>query len=706
MRLIRFIPLLATAIVLAGLFASPLLDRLDGFSIDSLFLLRQTTFGALRPPAESPTVIVAIDDAADSEETRGLPVILLTPQLGRVIDAVNAAGAKLIGFDFILPASVESLLPGNDRPFLLSLKRAADEGRLVLAKQQGGPRPMRPTEPQSAAVGHSRNIRAVDLEADPDGIVRRVPLFFDARAESGPEQIETSFALELAARAGEFTPVLDQAGLTFGPSRVPGSAAGSILLNFNGGPGTLPTYSLADLAACATLGNMTYFRRAFAGKIVVFGGVLDIEDRVLTSKRFITGSETARGLEPCVPKEAAAPSPVSPIVRHTLPSAYVQATAINNLLLRDPLSVPARPIIGLILFGLCLVAGFVSQVRHHGRSAMWLGVGAVVWLVVCVGVFRGGIALPLVDVPIVGLIGFAVPAVIRLAITDRERNRIRRAFSDALAPETMKRLLAGGRMPTLSGEARTVTILNLGVEGLAQHAEGLPPETTIGNMRAYLDAMTRTIQAHGGFVDNYDGETVRAVFGAPLEDTDHALHAVRAARDCERRLATLGAELDLPPGHALRARIGISTGPALVGDVGAKGRFNYTVAGDTVTLAEQTRLANAWYGTGILAAYDTVASCGDRIAFREIDRVAFPGRGQPSSLFEPLAEEAPLPEALAGFATAYSLALADYRAGRFAQAAERFAALAADDGASQVMAERCRRFVASPPPEPWLGVSS
>ena len=705
MRLIRLAPLLATAIVLAGLFASPLLDRLDGFSIDSLLLLRQTAFGPLHPPADSPTVIIAIDeDTAEIDELSGLPLIMLTPQFSRVIDAVNAAGAKLIGFDLVLPSTAERFLPEYDRPFLLSLKRAADDGRLVLAKIQNEEDLILPSPQQSAAVGHSRNIRAVHLEADDDGVVRRAPLVFESRVEGGPEQIETSFALELASRAGEFTPVLDRAGLTFGPTRVPGSETGSILLNFDGGAGAIPTYSFADLALCAAEGNMTYFKRAFADKIVLFGSVLNINDQQLTSKRFMAGREFEATPERCALADEGSGKPAAPVFRNTVPSVFVHATAINNLLQGDALSVTPRVIVGLIVLVLCLAAGFLSQARNLLYGMIWLGAGAVVWLIACVGALSAGLVLPLVDIPIAGVIGFAVPAGIRLAITDRERNRVRRAFSRALAPAAMERLLTGGRLPTLGGETRTVTILHLDIEGLGEHAEGLPPKALVGTMRSYLDSMSASILAHAGYVDTYVGESVRAVFGAPLEDTDHALNAVRAAMACRSQMAALDAQLDAQMERALRLRVGISSGSVIVGDIGVTGRFNYTALGDAVALADRLRMANSHYGTAILAAYDTVASCGDRIAFREIDRVVFDKRGQASSLFEPMADEGMLTGTMAEFATAYSLALADYRAGRFAEAAERYAALADNDPASEVMAERCRRFVKDPPIAPWQGV--
>jgi adenylate cyclase/guanylate cyclase len=704
LRLGRSAPLLVTALLLAALFAAPVPDRIDGLSIDSLFALRHWVFGLRHAPEASPAVVVAIDEESyRTEPFNGLPVVLWTPQLARVLDAVRGAGAKEIGFDLILPTTVEAFIPGYDRDFLLALKRAAGDGKIVLAKVHHAAQPIAPHPGQSYAVGHVRNVRAVNLEVDGDGVVRRVPLLFDRRGTGAVEPVETSFALELAARAAEFTPVLDSGGVTFGATRIAGSAAGSILLNFDGGAQSVPTYSFADLAACAAKGDTGYFERAFAGKIVLFGSVLDVEDRKLASSRFIGGAE--RGFAPprCVLAPAAG-EPDPPVMRQSLPGVYVHATAINDLLRNDALVTPPRAIIGLVLLAIGLVAGALSQNRRVARGVGLLALGAIAWGVLCVGLFNAAIVLPLIDGPIVALIGFAVPAAFRLAVTDRERTHIRRAFSYYLAPAVIDRMLSANRLPALGGETRNVTILFSDVEGFSALAEGLSPERLVHLMNVYLGAMTEAIEAQGGFVDKYIGDAIVAVFGAPHDDPDHARNAVQAALACQAVLPRLAPALGLPEGRVLRTRIGLSTGDALVGNIGSPRRFNYTVMGDAVNLAARLEAANKVYGTRILASWETASACGEQPAFREVDRVIVKGRAGATGLYEPMQGDGPPTGALAALLSDYALALIDYRAGRFAQAAERFEQLAGEDPPSAVMAARSRALASDPPPAPWDGV--
>ena len=117
-----------------------------GLSIDTLFWLRDHAFGQRRPASENPVAAILIDEATyDTPPFRGLSKELWTPQLATVLRAVNAAGPRAIGMDFVLPTSMESFQRGYEREFRLALKEVADAGRMVLAKVQGQGPPVLPT---------------------------------------------------------------------------------------------------------------------------------------------------------------------------------------------------------------------------------------------------------------------------------------------------------------------------------------------------------------------------------------------------------------------------------------------------------------------------------------------------------------------------------------------------------------------------------
>jgi serine phosphatase RsbU (regulator of sigma subunit) len=391
----------------AGLIAaSPVLDGLRGFSIDVLTMLRWRVFGDAQTP--SPTVVVAIDEETfRTAPFEGSPSATWTPEIGRVLTAIIDGGAQVVGFDVVFPTSIEqSVVPfgdetlggrlrGFDRDYLRALARAARAGKLVLGQVQHQDHPVLPSPGQRTAVGFGRNIRALNVHSDPDGVTRRVPLAFMVDGAPVP-----SMAAELAARA---TGAAASAQLA-------GAVAGTITLNFAGGADDIPTFSLADLRACVEKGDADFFRRHFDGKVVLIGTLLDIEDRKITSKRFATAPEGARAAR-CA---TTAPAVGQKFARDTIAGVYVQATAVNNLLRGDPLAEFGRAGTGMASFALAALAVVAAlSLGPIAAASVLLGLAAA-WI-------AGGyaLALPLVEPLLAALAAQGATIGYRLAIAER-----------------------------------------------------------------------------------------------------------------------------------------------------------------------------------------------------------------------------------------------------------------------------------------------
>jgi len=682
-------------------------QRLGGLSIDLLFWLRHQIYPRQLDAAQSPTVVVAIDEETyRTPPFNEIPNALWTPQIAGVLDALIAGGAAVVGFDVIFPTSVEPLVPGYDRGFRVALQNGGRAGKVVLGKVQHQQLPIKPYVGQSIAVGNQRNIRSVNLFRDGDDVVRRVPLTFAGQDAGGAPRAETSMALELAARAlGQPPAVLAEGGLALVGRRIPGSERDAMLVNFADGD-AVPTYSLADLQACVEQHrDADFFREHFAGKVVLIGAVLDVEDRQLTSKRFITAPEGPSAGARCVHPPMAGLFR-GDVVRDTIPGVFVHAGAVNDLLRGDMLAELSPPWSRLLVVGLTLGAAGLSMTLAPALAGAALAGAILAWGLVATVAFRHGLVLPLLAFPVAALITFTLLTGFRFAVTDRDKRQLRRSFGLYLAPAVLDRMLASDRPPALGGELRTVTMFFSDVAGFTSLSERLAPAELVALMNEYLTAMTDIIEAESGLVDKYIGDAIVAVFGVPLDDGQHALHAVRAALACQARLDLLNAGSPAFAGHVLAARIGLATGEALVGNVGSRRRFNYTAMGDTVNLAARLEGANKGYGTSILVAEATRAAAGDGVAWREIDRVRVVGRAAPVGLFEPLGLAGATPPARLALAARFAAGLADYRSRRFADAAARFAALAGEDGPSRLYAGRADRFRATPPPRDWDGVTT
>ena len=690
------------------LLAGPWSDRLDGLSIDILHWLRATV--APPPPrAEVPLAVIAIDEATyRAQPFRDAPRVMWTREIAQVLNALGASDVAVIGMDMIFPTSVEKYLRGFDRDFLLALRGLARNGRIVLSKVQHSAAPIAPHAGQSYAVGHNRNIRVVNLLEDKDGILRRAPLTFSLTGRNGETRREPAFATEIAGRlSGAKISLSPDGALQLDGKAVPGTGGNALNLNFDTGPGALKVYSFVDIHACAKAGRADFLRRHFAGKAVLIGLAVDVEDRKLTAARLATTNLLRAGAPRCGVAAAPDASGQAAADRDSLPGVFVHAAAIANILRQDGLRLPGRGAQAGLLFALALAAALLAMYCAPLPGGGLLALLIVAWAGAATLAFRGQWGLPLLDGAIAAILSFGLILAYRFAVADREKRFLRRSFAYYLAPVVIDRLVETEEPPVLGGETREVTILFSDIANFTAISESLEPEALVAMLNEYLSAMTDIVERHGGFVDKYIGDAIVAVFGAPLHDAKHASSAIAAALECHHRLLAMQDHFNLPEGRWLSARIGLNSGLALVGNIGSRRRFNYTVIGDAVNLAARLEGANKLYGSSILLSGDTAAAGGIGFRLREVDSVRVVGRQEPVAIFEPLGRADGQDSGPALDLAAFAAALADYRAGRFAAAAENFTALAqAGDEVAGAMAARAAALAADPPTGTWDGVSN
>jgi class 3 adenylate cyclase len=473
-------------------------------------------------------------------------------------------------------------------------------------------------------------------------------------------------------------------------------------INFPGGADDVPTYSLADLRACVDKGDKAFFQRAFDGKVVIFGTLLDAEDRKLTSKRFAAAPEGARAARCALtmPPDNAA------LARTSTSGVYIHAAAVNNLIEQNAVAEFGQ--VGIagtaIVFSVLMAAAVLAFAPVS--AAMVYGVGVLAWTAIAVATFRHAVALPLVEPYVAGLAAMIAAIGYRFVVTDKDKRFLRRSFGLYLAPSVIEKMVASNKPPELGGETRLVTVYFSDVAGFSTLSEKLAPAEIVGLMNAYLSEMTDIIEGHGGFVYQYVGDAIVAVFGAPLDDPRHADNAVRAALGCARRLEDINRDGSLFKGHKLGQRIGLNSGEVLVGNVGSRRRLSYTAMGDAVNLASRLEGANKFYRTTIIASDATVALAGKGFLWRELDMIRVVGRSEAIRIYEPLAEAGHETAEQAARAAAYADGLARWRAGDFAEAATWFARFADADPPFAAFADRAKVFALRPPGLGWDSVTT
>jgi adenylate cyclase len=202
----------------------------------------------------------------------------------------------------------------------------------------------------------------------------------------------------------------------------------------------------------------------------------------------------------------------------------------------------------------------------------------------------------------------------------------------------------------------------------------MSPVALVSWLNDYLTEMSGVIMAETGMIDKYIGDGIMAVFGAPLPSSDHADRAVRAGLRMQRRLLELNTKWQEQGLPQVRCRVGINTGPMLVGNLGSRQKFNYTVTGDAVNLAARLEGANKQYDTTLMISegtYDRLTSGLFRTRLLDVVRVR--GRAGSVKVFEVYGE---IPESLApddlAYYQAYEAAFTAYLGRDFVTARRQF----------------------------------
>jgi adenylate cyclase len=218
--------------------------------------------------------------------------------------------------------------------------------------------------------------------------------------------------------------------------------------------------------------------------------------------------------------------------------------------------------------------------------------------------------------------------------------------------------------------------------------------------------MTDTIFRHWGTLDKYIGDAIMAFWGAPYPQPDHAERACRAGLEMLKILDKLRVAWEAEGRPRMEIGIGINTGPMLVGNMGSRRRFNFTIMGDNVNLASRLEGINKQFGTHLVISETTYQAVRGSMVARELDFIRVKGKMRPVKIYELLATA----EEGRGFEdliTRFQQALEAYRAGRWEAAIEMFEALLRDypsDRPTHIMLRRCRELVMEPPEGVWDGV--
>ena len=364
----------------------------------------------------------------------------------------------------------------------------------------------------------------------------------------------------------------------------------------------------------------------------------------------------------------------------------------------------------VLLILLSIVGGFllgssISQAKISSLvfKTMFALVICLAYSVFAYALFVAGYILPLATVVSAFMLSYIL-AIFEAYMTEGHQKRyLKSAFRQYLSPAVIENLIANPEKLNLGGEEREITAYFSDVQGFTSISEKLTPKELTDLLNKYLSAMTDIILAHGGTIDKYEGDAIIAFWGAPTNQADHAKRAVDAALACQKKLREMQDELTKVTGKPFVQRIGLNTGKAVVGNMGSRSRFDYTMMGDTVNLASRLEGINKQFGTYTMCSKATMESAvknGCEYAFRPISNIAVVGKKEGVQVFVPMPNEEF--ESSAETRKAYDEAYALFVKGDFAEAKAKFA-VNAEDAPSAKFVEKCDKLIKNPP-ENWDGI--
>jgi len=291
-----------------------------------------------------------------------------------------------------------------------------------------------------------------------------------------------------------------------------------------------------------------------------------------------------------------------------------------------------------------------------------------------------------------------------------ERNQkqfIKKVFSQYLSPRVVKELINDPSKLKLGGEQKELTAFFTDLEGFATFSEQLGPTELVDLLNTYLTEMTHILLQYDGTLDRYDGDAIKAFFGAPVYFDDHAKRACWVCIDMQNKLKELRKKFKKEGKPELFMRVGINTGQMVIGNMGSNTRMMYGMNGDSVNLCARLEGANKEYGTYSLISESTYNAAREFIEVRELDVLRVVGRSTPIKIFELLGKQGQTDESVKKVMPFYFEGLKNYKQREWEKAKKEFEKalkIWPEDGPSRVYLGRCESFILNPPEENWDGV--
>lgn len=443
-----------------------------------------------------------------------------------------------------------------------------------------------------------------NVSVDADGLVRRVPLVLAAG-----QGLHPSLALKALMQAMNEESLIIRTGpdginsVTCGDLTIPVAPDGSMPVLFRGGAGTYVYESARSILEDRHKADL-------AGKIVFIG----------TSA---TGLRDIRA------------TPLD----HNYPGVEVHAAVIDAItsqhFVEIPPWTPGLQVLGIVLTALVCIFCF-----GLAKAAIYIPVGLCLaggyWFGSQQLFLQGYFVSPLYGLLTTGIEGFFILA-LRFWHEERQKQYIHQTFSRYVSPEVVNEIVSHNRgIKALAGEERVITLLFTDIRGFTSLSEHLSPRQVVDLLNRYFTPMTALVRGSKGTLDKFIGDAIMAFWNAPLDVSDHALHAVQTALQMHQALDALNADLEHDFGIRLKIGAGVHTGRVFIGNMGTDELLSYTAIGDNVNLASRLEGLCPIYGVPLIVSQETRDLCDTKFVWQPVDTVRVKGKEHPVAMYTPV----------------------------------------------------------------------
>ena len=620
--------LLAGALGLLGFFQNVELQTYD---------LRVAATARRSAPASS-VVLIAIND--DS-------IRRMEPLVGRwpwprlvhatVIDYLAAAGAKVIGYDVLFSerdirkftvADTEWTGEESDAALVESTKKAGNVVHIAEASSA------ELIDPSRAMVSNldapALNTRLPDIGCTEPRPVLTPP--FPALAQASRAIGHSFFALDANGALRRTSPIVQ-----VGQRTVPSFALATTIT-----AGGVPLFAvgLDGARGCSMLipwrgpaensnGQPTFTSYSFYDVFYSQQQILEAQkpgiDPALFKDRIVIVGATAEGLKDVF----TTPFPSGQISGPEVHANLIDASLSNRAIAHAPGTLTV--ITALVAVAVVGVAGAYLNAWLTGAVTLAF---AVLFVWQSVRLFAHGLWIDVTITMLALVLAYVGDLAWKYFVEGREKRQVKKLFSRYVSKDVYDQLVANPSLAALGGARRHMTVLFSDIRGFTTMSEKGTPEAVVSQLNELFTRMVGVVFAHRGTVDKFVGDMIMALYGAPLDDPEHAEHAVQTALAMITTLHQLNREWAGQGKPQLDIGIGINTGEMIAGNVGSDTIMSYTVIGDAVNLGARLESLNKDYGTRIIISEATRERLKGRYDIHPLGDVVVKGKSKPVAIFE------------------------------------------------------------------------